>query len=188
MNFLADFTSFLNGIKMKYLLTGQETERLTFRLLKPEDFDAWVPLFKTPHIAEYLQLDPKLSPFALCEKWFEKSFHRYENGLGGMNVLIDKNTDRLVGQCGLLVQTIENVQRLEVGYSILPEFWNRGFASEAAIKCKNYGFENDFASSLISMIHANNIPSEKVALKNGMTFEKKANAFNIFRIDKKNWG
>jgi RimJ/RimL family protein N-acetyltransferase len=104
-----------------------------------------------------------------------------------MNVLIDKKTDRLIGQCGLLIQTIENIERLEVGYSILPEFWNQGFASESATKCKNFAFENNFADSLISMIHINNLGSEKVALKNGMTFEKKINAFNIFRIDRENW-
>lgn len=37
------------------------------------------------------------------------------------------------------------------------------------------------------MVHVDNISSEKVALKNGMTFEKKLENFNIFRIDKKDW-
>jgi len=169
---------------MKYLLTGQETERLKFRLLKPEDFNSWVDLFKTNNVAEYLQLDPKLSESELCKIWFDKAFYRYENDLGGLNALIDKKTNRLVGQCGLLIQNIENIERLEIGYSILPEFWNQGYASEAAIKCKNYAFENNFADSLISMIHIDNLSSEKVALKNGMTFEKRLNSFNIFRIDK----
>lgn len=152
-----------------------------------EDFDSWVDLFKAKNIAKYLDLDPKLSDLELCKKWFDKAFHRYENDLGGMNVLVDKETNRLVGQCGLLIQTIENIERLEIGYSILPEFWNKGFASESATKCRNFAFENDFAPSLISMIHIDNISSEKVALKNGMTFEKKINSFNIFRIDKETW-
>ena len=172
---------------MKYLLTGQETDRLNFRLLSEEDFDSWMDLFTTKNIAKYLDLDPKLSESELCSKWFEKAFHRYENDLGGMNALIDKKTNKLVGQCGLLVQTIENIERLEVGYSILPEFRNQGFASEAARKCRNYAFENNFSNSLISMIHIDNLSSEKVALKNGMAFEKKIKAFNIFRIDKENW-
>jgi len=172
---------------MKYLLTGQETERLKFRPLKSEDFDSWVDIFKIKNIVKYLDLDPKLSESELCKIWFDKAFHRYENDLGGMNVLIDKKTNRLIGQCGLLIQTIENIERLEIVYSILPEFWNQGFASESAIKCKNYAFENDFAHSLISMIHIDNLSSEKVAIKNGMAFEKKLNFFNIFRIDRENW-
>jgi RimJ/RimL family protein N-acetyltransferase len=37
------------------------------------------------------------------------------------------------------------------------------------------------------MIHIDNLGSEKVALKNGKTFEKKIDSFNIFRIDKEDW-
>lgn len=172
---------------MKYLLRDQETERLKFRLLRTADFDSWINFFKAKNVAEYLELDPKLSDFELCELWFEKVFHRYENDLGGMNVLVDKKTNQMVGQSGLLIQSIENIVRLEIGYSILPEFWNQGFAAEAAIKCKNHAFKNNLANSLISVIHVDNISSEKVALKNKMTFEKKLNSFNIYRIDKENW-
>ncbi|WP_062053421.1 GNAT family N-acetyltransferase [Aquimarina longa] len=114
-------------------------------------------------------------------------FYRYENNLGGINVLIDKKTNKLVGQCGLLVQTVKNYKRLEIGYSILLEFWNQGFASESAIRCKNFAFENNFENSLISMVHIDNIGSEKGALKNGMIFENKIESFNIFSIDKTHW-
>jgi ribosomal-protein-alanine N-acetyltransferase len=172
---------------MNYLLSEEETERLTFRMLKPEDFNSWLILFKENDVAKFLNMDPSLSATELCKLWFDKVFHRYENKLGGMNVMLDKKTNHLVGQCGLLLQTIENVERLEVGYSILPAFWNQGFASESAVKCKDYAFENNLADSLMSMVHIDNLGSEKVALKNGMTFEKKINAFNIFRIDKENW-
>ena len=172
---------------MNYLLTHQETERLKFRLLEPEDFDSWIGLFKAENVAKYLDLDASLSDFELCKAWFDKAFYRYDNNLGGMNVLVDKETNHLVGQCGLLIQSIEDEQRLEIGYSILPEFWNRGFASEAAAKCKHFAFENDFADSLISMVHEENIGSEKVALKNGMTLEKKIKSFNIFSIARENW-
>ncbi|MFD2516155.1 GNAT family N-acetyltransferase [Pontibacter locisalis] len=177
---------------MKYLLKGQETERLKFRLLQQDDFDSWMKLFRAKNVAIFLGLDPTLSEYELCKLWFERGSHRYENDLGGMNVLIEKSTGLVVGQCGLLVQTVEDVERLEVGYSILPEFWGRGFASEGAAKCKNYAFENDLADSLISIIHVDNIVSERVALKNGMALEKKLDSYkgnpvNIFRIDKKNW-
>lgn len=169
---------------MKYLLTGQETQRLKFRLLEQEDFDEWMKLFDAENIAEHLDLDSKLTATELCEIWFDKAFHRYENDLGGLNVLVDKNTNRMVGQCGLLIQTIENEERMEIGYSILPEFWKQGYAIEAASKCKNYAFENDFTDSLISMIHVNNLASEKVAVRNGMQLEKRMGSFNIFSVEK----
>jgi len=177
---------------MKYLLDGQETERLKFRLLEEADFNTWMDLFKAENVALFLGLDPTLSEKELCELWFTKIFDRYANDMGGLNVLIDKNTNEFVGQCGLLVQTVEGKERLEIGYSILPEFWGNGYASEAAQKCKNYAFENNFSESLISVVHIDNIASEKVAKKNGMTIEKYIANYegmpaNIFSIKKTDW-
>lgn len=176
---------------MNYLLNGEESERLHLRLLEPTDFDIWETLFDSENTALFLGLDPKLSPQELCQIWFDKVFHRYENNLGGMNVLIDKVTNELVGQCGLLIQTVEGEKRLEIGYSILPQHRNKGFASEAAQFCKNRAFENNWSDQLISMVHVDNISSEKVAIKNGMQLEKRiiddGSPMNIFNIERSEW-
>jgi len=172
---------------MKYLLTNEETKRLKFRLVTTDDFDSWLPLFKKENVAKFLGMPDNLSQTEQCEFWFKKVFHRYENGLGGMNALIDKTTNAFIGQCGLLVQTIEDQERLEIGYSILPKYWNKGYAQEAAIKCKDFSFEHQFSETLISMMHIDNIGSEIVAKKNGMRFEKQIEGFNIFSISKSDW-
>lgn len=174
---------------MNYLLTGEESERLSFRLLTEEDYNTWLPFFEGENVAKFLLLDPSLSKKELCDKWFEKANMRYNKKLGGMNVLIDKETGEFIGQCGLLIQNIENEEYLEVGYSILPKFWGKGYASEAAIKCKNFAFENNFTNTLISIIHKDNIGSEKVAINNGMSLYKNDlkppnQEFNMFRIVK----
>ena len=105
-----------------------------------------------------------------------------------MNALILKETGELVGICGLLVQVVDDVEELEIGYSVLPKFWLQGYAFEAAQKCKEYAFVNKFSDSLISIIHVDNIPSQKVALKNGMYLDKttdyKDNPVHIFRVTK----
>jgi RimJ/RimL family protein N-acetyltransferase len=85
-----------------------------------------------------------------------------------MNALIEKESGLLVGHCGLLVQTVEEKTELEIGYSLLPQFRNKGFATEAATKCRDFAFENEFADSLISIITVNNLPSQHVAIKVGM--------------------
>ena len=87
---------------------------------------------------------------------------------GGMNVLVNKQTNAFIGQCGLLVQTVDGIKELEIGYSILPKYWRQGYASEAAQKCKAFAIEHNFTESLISIINVNNIPSQKVAINNGM--------------------
>ena len=157
---------------MKYLLTGEESQRLEFRLLKKSDFEMWLPFFDDKAVAIFLGIDTTKSQGEMCEFWFEKVFNRYENYLGGMNVLIEKSTRNFIGQCGLLVQEVDGESRLEVGYSMLPKYWGKGFASEAAIKCKEFAFENNFVNSIISMIHPENIASKKVAIRNGMTLSK----------------
>ena len=177
---------------MKYLLTGEETSRLRFRLVEDADFDTWLPLFETQEAATFLGLDKTLSPRELCEAWFTKLKHRYTNGLGGMNALIDKTTGAFIGQCGLLVQTVEEEQKLEIGYSILPQYWGKGYATEAATKCKDFAFTHAFADHLISIVHLDNIASATVARKNGMRIEKtvanyKNMPVNVFRIDLETW-
>lgn len=102
-----------------------------------------------------------------------------------MNALIEKESGLLVGQCGLLIQTIDGIEELEIGYSILPAFRNKGYASEAAQKCKHFAFENNFSDNVISCILIGNTFSENVALKNGMSIDKitqdKGETIQVFR-------
>lgn len=174
---------------MNYLLTGQKSARLSFRLLLESDYEAWLPFFKGENVAKFLLLDSKLSQTELCDKWFEKAMMRYDKNLGGMNVLTDKKTGEFIGQCGLLIQDIEGVEYLEIGYSILPKFWGQGYATEAAIKCKEFAFENNYRDELISIIHKENIGSRKVAINNGMSLFRnnlkgKNIDFDLYKITK----
>jgi RimJ/RimL family protein N-acetyltransferase len=174
---------------MKYLLNNTSSKRLDYRLVKESDFDTWLPLFSDPDAAKFLALDTTKSPQELCEFWFQKVFHRYDNNLGGMNALIEKESGKFVGQCGLLVQTVEGEERLEIGYSILPSFRGKGYASEAAQHCKLHAFKNQWANELISIVHTENVASQQVAVKNGMQFEKQVEEYkgilvNVFKVIK----
>ncbi len=80
-----------------------------------------------------------------------------------MNALIKKENYAFVGQCGL-IHTVDGVEELEIGYSLMPEFRGKGYALEAAKKCKDFAFENNLSDSLISIIHIDNKESEKVAI------------------------
>ncbi|MFH6602114.1 GNAT family N-acetyltransferase [Maribacter algicola] len=170
---------------MDLLLVNQVTERLKFRKITTSDFEAWLPFFQNPISTQYWEGLPK-DPKEACEEQFQRIFERYENNLGGMNALILRTSGRLVGICGLLVQEVDAIRELEIGYSILPEFWRNGYATEAAKKCKEFAFTNKLADSLISIIHIDNIPSQKVALANGMSLDKttiyKNNPVHIYRI------
>ena len=176
---------------MNYLLSFQQTQRLLFRKLEDSDFETWLELFKDELTAKMLGMNNFKTPKERCEKWFEWTFHRYENNLGGQNVLISKDNNLLIGQCGLLVREVKNQFELEIAYSILPQFREQGFAIEAARKCRDFAFQNNFHDRLISIIHPENLASRNVALKNGMTFKKQieysGNVMDVFQIKKSDW-
>ena len=175
---------------MNYLLNNQQTERILFREIRKSDFIVWLEFYKNPNTSLHW-ISELNKPEIECEKWYEKQFYRYEKDLGGMNALIEIKSGKLIGHCGLLVQNVDNITELEIGYSLLPEYWNKGFAIESAKKCRDYAFKNNFASSLISIISLTNRQSELVAIRNGMkvdkTTEYNANKVNIYRIEKTEW-
>nr|WP_298999820.1 GNAT family N-acetyltransferase [uncultured Allomuricauda sp.] len=168
-----------------YLLEGQSTDRLLFRKVVPSDFETWLPFHEEPLSSQYWEGLPS-NPKVACQQQFDRIFERYEHNLGGMNALVLKKNSKMVGLCGLLVQSVDEKDELEIGYSILPQFWNQGLAFEAAYKCKIHAFCNDLAKSLISIIHIDNVPSQKVAIKNGMKLDKtttyRDNPVHIFRV------
>lgn len=175
---------------MKFLLDGEESKRLVFRRIDKSDFSVWLEFFSSPITSLYWNYVRGL-PEVECEQWYEKQFFRYSNDLGGMNALVEKESGNLIGHCGLLVQTVDSITELEIGYSLLPQYWNKGYATEAAKKCMDHGFQNNFSKDLISIISITNKPSEAVAIKNRMEISKitsyKDNKVNIFRIDKSKW-
>ena len=126
----------------KYSLEGQETDRLIFRKLVVSDFDTWLQFCKDNESVKYISLLSNLKePIERCNAWFERVFNRYQNGLGGMNVLIEKSSNELIGQCGLLIHIVDGIEELEIGYSLMPAHRGKGYASEAARKCKEFAFE-----------------------------------------------
>jgi RimJ/RimL family protein N-acetyltransferase len=176
---------------MKYLLLNEQSERLRFRILNNNDFNIWLEFFKEEGIEKLIGMEQIPTPELRNKEWFNKANSRYKNGTGGLNVLIDKEKDEFIGQCGLLVQEIDGVNELEIGYSILKKHRNKGYASEASQKCRDYAFEKNFAKHLISIVHEDNTSSKKVALKNGMKLWKKTTFWDmnveVYKITRKEW-
>ncbi len=88
-----------------------------------------------------------------------------------------KETDELIGDCGLVRQTVDGRTEIEIGYHIHKKYWSRGFATEAAKACKAYGFHQLHFNKLICLIDPKNIPSIRVAEKIGFTKEKEVFIF-----------
>lgn len=117
----------------KYLLKNQTTARLIFRKLELSDFNDWLPFYHNPKSTQYWEGLPT-DPIKACRTQFDRVFERYKNDLGGMNALISKETGELIGICGLLVQIVDKIPELEIGYSIL---LNSGYRATLLKPLKN---------------------------------------------------
>lgn len=172
------------------MLTGHKSARLVFRNLEETDFDWWMGFASNKTATRFFDFTGDLEPRQFCRLWFDKIFERYNSNTGGHNVLVHKKSGEQIGMCGLLLQEVDGLEELEIGYSIHPAFWKQGYATEAAIECRKFAFQNHFAGSLISIIHKENIASMGVARNIGMKIEKstiyKGLPVYIFRVRSNN--
>ena len=175
---------------MKFLLHGEETARLRFRRIEDSDGKHWLPFFEDPSSFQHWKPLTQ-TPEEECRQWYTWQKDRYENGHGGMNVLIEKHSGRIIGHSGILMQRVADQEELEVAYSLLREFRGKGYATEAARHCMNTAFQNHWSDHLISIISVANTPSMRVAEKNGMRVRCETSykdvSVKIYQITREEW-
>ena len=142
-----------------------ETKRLLLRELKQDDFDDICKLLQDPIVMyAYEGVFSKKE----VQEWLDKQLRRYQNDGFGLWGMIEKGSGELIGQCGLTYQELNGQQVPEIGYLLRVEYWHKGYATEAAIACKEYAFNILNFDKVYSIIRDTNIPSQKVALRNDM--------------------
>lgn len=146
------------------------TERLFFRLPTESDASWWMEYHNDPGSIRFM-------PFSVgstvdCTAFIQRSLDRIARDGSGLNAVLLRETLQPVGMVGLLTQDVDGEAELEVGYHLVPSATGRGFATEAAIACKEFAREHRIAPSVISLIDPENLKSQAVAKRNGMSFEK----------------
>ena len=143
-----------------------ETERLYFREMNQLDFNSLCKILQdedTMYAYEGAFSDKEV------QEWLDRQISRYQKWNFGLWAVILKETDEMIGQCGLTMQPWKETEVLEVGYLFNRLYWHKGYATEAAIACKNYAFKILKADEVCSIIRDTNIASQNVAVRNGMT-------------------
>lgn len=148
---------------------SQKTERLILRKVNLSDVVSWTEFFKNNDRLHFLGLDESKTHIELAEGWIEKQMERYESEGLGMLGVIDRSTDELIGLSGIVPRELDGKSYHEIAYSFKPKTWGKGYATEAAIQLKTFGFDHKIANQFISIIDFENYASQKVAIKNGMS-------------------
>jgi ribosomal-protein-alanine N-acetyltransferase len=144
------------------------SERLLTRKLVDADHIVWAEFFEDEEATRFFTPQAFKTSLEWSKYWIEKQILRYQENRFGLQGLFDKRTNTLVGQCGLLLQEVDGVQELEVGYHILKKYWGQGYAPEAAKLFIEYARKNKLADRVVSIIHSKNFRSQRVAEKNGL--------------------
>ena len=143
-----------------------ETERLIIREVVPSDLDALCRIL----CDEEVMCTAYESAFSVedAKDWMNRHFRRYAEYGFGLWAVVLKEANEMIGQCGLTMQSWREKELLEIGYLFQKAYWHKGYATEAAVACKEYAFSVLNASSVYSMIRDKHIPSQNVAVRNGM--------------------
>ena len=147
---------------MKQIL---ETRRLILREMSLADLDFVAAMLADPEVMRFY---PRCYSREESETWVQRSLNRYARHGHALWLALDKASGQPVGQVGLLIQNIQGVEEREVGYLIHRPFWRRGFATEAALACRDYAFTMLGRERVIALVRPENVPSQGVARKLGM--------------------
>lgn len=142
-----------------------ETERLYMRELNQSDFNSLCKILQdndTMYAYEGAFSDSEV------QEWLDNQISRYQKWGFGLWAVILKETDEMIGQCGLTMQPWKETEVHEIGYLFNKLYWHKGYATEAAKACKKYAFEVLKTDEVCSIIRDTNIASQNVAVRNGM--------------------
>jgi RimJ/RimL family protein N-acetyltransferase len=121
---------------------------------------------------ETMAFYPRTKTRAECLAWIEWNLALYEQHGFGLWVMESLGTGEFLGDCGLTPQTVDEVDEIELGWHTKRECWNQGFATEAAIACRDFALDRLGLDRLVSIIDPGNKASIRVAEKIGMRRER----------------
>jgi len=147
------------------------TARLAFREMTLADLDDLASLLGDP---EVMWVYPHPYTRDEARGWIEWNQRLYQEMGFGLWYLVLRETGAFVGECGLTPQQVEGVTEIEVGYHVRPELWGRGLATEAVGACRAFARDVAGLDRLVALIDPRNLPSQRVATKNGLAFEREA--------------
>jgi ribosomal-protein-alanine N-acetyltransferase len=141
------------------------TERLALRPFTVADLDFLTELYSDPNVTRHLGGTKDRT--ALEELLNERILRYYEEhpGLGSW-VTVERSTGRDVGFH--LLNHIQGESIIQVGFTLAPAAWGRGYGTEMAMAVLRYGFVDLALPRIAGMANLDNIASQRVLLKIGL--------------------
>lgn len=139
-----------------------ETERLKLRQIRSEEAEDVFRMRTDSKAVEYLDIPaPRTVRDAydlinkVARNFMEQKFPNW-----AITLKEDKD-DKMIGYGGYVSRQKENA-RAELGYLLAPEYWGKGYMSEAMDAILRYGFEQMELHSIEAVVHPGNRASIKL--------------------------
>lgn len=147
-----------------------ETERLLLRHWREEDLVPYAQLNACARVCEFL-------PSILTEEQSNTSaqniMRHFETHGFGLYAVEVKHGAGFIGYVGFNIPSFEAhfTPCVEIGWRLVHESWGNGYATEAALAIKEYGFSVLDLREIVSFTVPQNIRSRRVMEKIGMTHD-----------------
>jgi len=146
-----------------------KTERLTLRPFRLSDAQEVQTLAGERDIADTTMNIPHPYEDGMAEEWIAGHELAYTDGSAITFAIVRRGDGGLIGAMGLTID--RDINKAELGYWVGKPFWNRGYATEAALALVAFGFD-DLRLNRIHAAHlARNPASGRVMVKSGMLLE-----------------
>ncbi len=141
-----------------------QTPRFVIRDFKPEEVNVYMSLFDDEMVTVHLPNRSRKEHLEI----FHDAFKDYAQGnvLGRWGMFNNGDGD-FIGLC--LLRKYDNPGQVELGYVMHQKYWGKGIASEMARILVSYGLTNTDAKEIVAVTTLENIGSQRVLLKAGMT-------------------
>lgn len=150
-----------------------KTDRLRLTELQLGDETDVFNLFSNPDVVEYYDL-VAFTQAEQARALIDLFKSRYKDQLGIRWAIRLKGSERLIGTCGFNSWS-SKMRNAVLGYDLLPEFWGKGYASEAVRAISQVAFTGQLPCGPLHRIQADTVPghtaSETLLLKLGFKYE-----------------
>jgi RimJ/RimL family protein N-acetyltransferase len=149
-----------------------ETERMICERLRPDHAGELGRHLRDPRVARWLTTSGQApTELEVLQGLAAKVAHWDHHGFG-LWLLRDRTTGEVVGRGGLQHTFVAGMQEIEVAWSIVPERWGQGLATELALASADAGFDELHVPRLVAFTLPDNIASRRVMEKAGFAFER----------------
>lgn len=106
--------------------------------------------------------------------------------------IIRISEEDFIGLSSLITKHVEAETEVEIGYFLLPEYWGRGYATEASQLALEFAFRELDLASIIALVDPGNQASRRVAIRLGMDLDRTirredGSRREIFRLRRAQW-